>query len=58
MTVQCCMCKLIRVDGEWIRRPQDDRGDTSHTYCPVCLDETLTTIRMEQVSRDLTPVVA
>ena len=38
MTVVCCSCKKVRVEGEW-KRSHDHPGEPeSHTYCPVCLD--------------------
>jgi hypothetical protein len=58
MTVQCCMCKMVRIDGEWNHHHQALRGDTSHTYCPVCLDVTLMEIHMEKQGREMLPVVA
>ncbi len=41
MTVQCCKCQKIRVAGRWMSNEGLLRGDISHGYCPVCLEETL-----------------
>lgn len=38
MTIQCCKCKRIRIDGQWFA-PVDPPGtDVSHTYCPTCAE--------------------
>lgn len=39
MTVQCCKCKKIRENGEWIHRPHGLGHNVSHGYCPGCFDE-------------------
>ena len=41
MTIQCCVCKLIRQgDGEWIKPPSNlDPYSVSHGYCPTCARE-------------------
>ena len=39
MTVQCCKCKKIRVEDEWIRHTHDLKDDVSHGYCPICFGE-------------------
>lgn len=38
MTIQCCDCKRIRVDGAWTTPSTDIAGPVSHSYCPVCAE--------------------
>lgn len=48
MTVQCCMCKQVNVDGEWIhKQPEEADIQLSHTYCPNCLQGTVRAMRAE-----------
>ncbi|NUM55282.1 MAG: hypothetical protein HUU46_16675 [Candidatus Hydrogenedentes bacterium] len=52
MTVQCCKCKRFRVDGQWSAPAASlHQGDVSHTYCPVCADETFIELFSAQASR-------
>lgn len=44
MTIQCCVCKKTQVNGEWRQAKPEAEQDVSHTYCPVCLDETIAEI--------------
>lgn len=47
MVVQCCVCKKIRVDGEW-RETDADRpnpAEASHGYCPNCADDAFREVR-------------
>ena len=37
MTVVCCKCKKIRIEGEWKRHSESPMDIVSHTYCPICL---------------------
>ena len=37
MTVQCCVCKRERVDGDWRPAGIGDPYRVTHTYCPACL---------------------
>ena len=48
MTIQCCMCKKVKVDGHWVSRHSVSHGRVTHTYCPVCLALTLDEIKLEQ----------
>lgn len=46
MIVQCCVCKRIRVDGQYrLPFPGEIRAETAETYCPRCARETLERIR-------------
>jgi len=47
MTVQCCKCRKLKIDGEWTRASKPPEGCVSHTYCPVCLAQVLAEIRSE-----------
>ena len=47
MTVQCCKCKKVRVDDEWVRPGGAPDANTSHTYCPVCFEMTISELRAE-----------
>ena len=37
----CCMCNRIRRDGEWMEDDSVAGVVRTHTYCPVCLAETI-----------------
>lgn len=39
MTVQCCKCKRIRVNGRWLPAASAAGCAVSHSYCPECLFE-------------------
>lgn len=41
MEIQCCSCKKVRVEGEWVAHDSDSLKDTeiSHGYCPSCADD-------------------
>ncbi|MBN2712093.1 MAG: hypothetical protein JXR97_06605 [Planctomycetes bacterium] len=46
MFVQCCVCKRIRVDGEYrLPWPGELTNEVAETYCPRCARETLQRIR-------------
>lgn len=46
MYVQCCVCKRIRVDGQYrLPFPGEMSGEIAETYCPRCARETLERIR-------------
>ncbi len=37
MTIQCCVCKKVRVDDDW--KPFIEPPSVpSSTYCPTCFD--------------------
>lgn len=40
LRVECCVCRKVRIDSLWVREDPDSsrQKDTSHTYCPSCLD--------------------
>ena len=46
MTIKCCVCNLERVGGEW-KRGGETQDPVSHTYCPACLDASLSACRAE-----------
>jgi hypothetical protein len=44
MLIQCCVCRSVQVDGEWI--PADSiYFEASHTYCPACTVAAMDEIR-------------
>ena len=45
MTVQCCVCKRIRDEGQWTKREDLGNGMISHTYCPQCKEVVLASFR-------------
>jgi hypothetical protein len=47
MTIQCCVCKRERIDGEWCETTRQGLPDASHTYCPSCLNDAVEMIRRE-----------
>lgn len=47
MTTQCCVCRKVEMDGNWAVADERVGGGVSHTYCPVCLQRTLTEFRDE-----------
>lgn len=48
MTVQCCKCKKVQCRGTWVTGGGAMGEDVSHSYCPICVEETLEEIRMRQ----------
>ena len=50
MTVKCCVCKKEKVNGKWTQASAEKAAMVSHTYCPVCLDASLASIRDETAS--------
>jgi hypothetical protein len=50
MTVQCCKCKRIRVNGHWLPATSAKPGSTSHSYCPECLFEATVEMFNERAS--------
>ncbi len=49
MTVQCCVCRKVRVAGEWTQNSMDASLQLSHSYCPVCLGETQAQFEAERM---------
>lgn len=47
MEVQCCVCKKVRVDGQWMSPDLTPPvpNETSHGYCPVCADDAFREVR-------------
>jgi hypothetical protein len=43
---QCCKCKRIRINGNWLHKPAflSPTIPCTHSYCPVCLEEALAEI--------------
>jgi len=43
MVVQCCVCKRIRVEDNWVgvANPESIARTASHGYCPTCFVEAL-----------------
>ncbi|MBP8129418.1 MAG: hypothetical protein KA184_07530 [Candidatus Hydrogenedentes bacterium] len=50
MTIQCCVCKKTKVDGEWRVTPPVTGPDISHTYCPACLVECAARLAAERAA--------
>lgn len=53
MTVQCCVCKKVRVDQSWTLENRIHRADVSHSYCPVCLKASVAAMAVERRRADL-----
>jgi hypothetical protein len=51
MTIQCCDCKRLRVDGTWTAPSPDFAGPVSHSYCPACAEAFLVGTFAETASR-------
>jgi len=47
MKQQCCVCKKLRQENEWIRSKEPITEKLSHTYCPACLSQTVRAMRAE-----------
>lgn len=48
MIVQCCVCKKVRDQGEWIapdKTAAPNVNELSHGYCPVCAAKAFDEIR-------------
>ena len=48
MTIQCCVCKMVKADEGWKFDGQGGRKDASHTYCPHCLKVTVAALKAER----------
>lgn len=46
LPVQCCDCRLWRVDTVWTPTPPPNVSRVSHTYCPPCAAK-----RMEEIKK-------
>ena len=46
MIRQCCVCKRIFVDGEWVHPSSDplDYEDVTHGYCELCYEDFMQTV--------------
>lgn len=53
MTLQCCVCKKVNIDGSWVYDGHGGRADASHTYCPYCLKDSVTELAYERRRADL-----
>lgn len=47
MTVKCCVCRKVETDGKWAVADVSVGAGVSHTYCPVCLQRTLSELEDE-----------
>lgn len=47
MECQCCVCKSIQRNGVWSAPVSEPLKHVSHTYCPICLKETVRAMRTE-----------
>lgn len=50
MTVQCCKCKKVNVDGRWARSHETSYDCVSHTYCPTCYERTVSEFQAERLN--------
>ena len=50
MCIQCCKCRKIVVSGEWKEPPARLPTEISHTYCPSCLDASLTALHYAKLA--------
>lgn len=48
--VQCCVCKKILKNGEWVEMEVSKGTSVSHTYCPPCLNRAIKEIKEERAS--------
>ena len=48
MTIQCCRCKRVRSGEEWTLPGPAPSETVSHTYCPVCLSESIDELKQER----------
>ncbi len=55
MTVQCCKCKRIQTADGWTVTHDHIDGPVSHTYCPVCHQDTMMEHFAFQASQALEP---
>lgn len=39
MTVQCCVCKRVKQENEWVGRMLQPTLNVSHSYCPQCFED-------------------
>ncbi len=51
MTVQCCKCKKVHRNGEWVKERPDSDARVTHSYCPICEDECYIELFCAQASR-------
>ncbi|NIA13450.1 MAG: hypothetical protein GWP08_05170 [Nitrospiraceae bacterium] len=47
MTIQCCVCRKVEMDGKWAVTDESVASGVSHTYCPVCLQRALSEFKDE-----------
>jgi len=48
MTVQCCVCKMVRDGEDWKFDGHGGRAEASHTYCPRCLKSSIAAMAAER----------
>ncbi|MCF6285564.1 MAG: hypothetical protein L3K26_10290 [Candidatus Hydrogenedentes bacterium] len=59
MTVQCCVCKKVKVDEAWKTTGIDHPREVSHTYCPTCFTMAQATMATERHQANIAhPVTA
>ena len=56
MTVQCCVCKKVKVEEEWTQNGTEAATQVSHTYFPVCYSEARVQLRGESAFIKADPV--
>lgn len=60
MVLQCCVCKRVHVDAEWVRvaNPEVIARTASHGYCPTCAARAYAEFQALNQSRDSLPPAA
>lgn len=48
MTIQCCVCKMIKDGSDWKFDGHGGRKEASHTYCPRCLKNSIAAMETER----------
>lgn len=38
MTIQCCVCKRVKNEDQWVGKVLHSTLNVSHSYCPQCLE--------------------
>ena len=51
MTVQCCVCHRVKIEDVWKHQSVERPQETSHAYCPVCLEKFMKAMREEIAQR-------
>ncbi len=41
MTRQCCVCKMVYVDGKWVKKQISNNEEVTHGYCDRCFKKVM-----------------